>query len=127
MNAPIAAKPTPWRPTTTPGSQIRPMMRQKEGRSPAFGATPGTGSAIMSPISGTSAETPITPVNPNWSKSARPTGPPTAKAPYMPMPTSAITRPEASGPMMPKPQARSPTSVRLSPRPSSSRPAIRIP
>lgn len=81
MNAPIAAKPTPWRPTTRPGSQMRPTMLQKEGRSPTSGATPARGSTIAIPASGTDAQASMTPANPVHSSRATPMGLPIAKAP----------------------------------------------
>ncbi len=127
MNAPIAANPIPWNVSTRPGSQIRPMIRQNDCRSPTCSAAAATGSAIASPTSGTSAQAAITPANPARSSKASPIGLPTANAPYMPMPTSANTRPERCGPMMPKHQASSPTSDRLSPSPSSSRPTMSTP
>ena len=103
---------------------MRPMMRQKAGRAPPWGMTAARGRVIAMPASGTSAQAPMTPAKPIRPSKATPTGLPTAKAPYSPMPTSANTRPERCGPVIPKAQAMSPTVARLSPQPSSRRPAM---
>ena len=52
-----------------------------------------------SPSNGKTVQMTISPAKPNPCSSARPNGPPTAKAPYMPIPASDMTLPDRAWPI----------------------------
>ena len=76
----MVAEPTPCSASAAPGSQIRPMMRRKDGRSPECTGTGAIGNTISKATSGTAVHAAKVPANPMCSNSASPIGLPNAKA-----------------------------------------------
>jgi len=104
------------------GVQISFATAENGSLTPPVGATGRSRKAAPIPNSGARAAAIERPTNPRWASSAEPSGAPTAKAPYIAMPTQAITTPERSRPASEIPHARALVMTRLSPNPRRPRP-----